>query len=171
MKRVFAIPIIFFICFVIAVYFLIPRYSDYTKLKQDISQKQERLQQTKAYLLSFQKIAEQLELHEEAIQKIDMALPEESTFASMLNFFQNKTAETGLTLKSLTESNACKQEEEETKIKQICYILNLSGSYSAFENFLGVIETSARLMEVEEITVERSEVLLDYNLLIKVYSY
>jgi len=172
MKRVFSIPIIFFICFIVIVYFILPKYSDYRKVKDDIAEKQEKLEQTKAYLLSFQNIEEKLKQHEEAMKKIDTALPKEADFASLLNFFQNKTAETGITLKALNESNACKKKDvEDSEFGEICYSINLSGTYSAFNNLLRIIETSARLIEVEELVLERSEDLLNFNLLIKVYTY
>ena len=179
MNRIFAIPILFFLIFFIGIYFLLPKYQGFLELKDEISEKELQLQQRKNYFSKLKQFSAKLEEYQESINKISSALPGEFSLASLLNFFQRKSSESGLVLKSLSQASAPqkpkeKKEEERVRSRIKTNYLNftLRGSLSSFENFLSDIEKSARLIEVENISLQaKGEELPEFTLLLKIYSY
>jgi len=178
MKKALTVLILFLIGFLFAVYFLFPKYSEYKTLKQTISKRELLLQQKKEYFANLERSFNVLRKYTEAIDKIKSALPEEISYADLLNFFQEKALENGLMLESLsqikTEENRSKQEKEKAqeRIKETIFALRLLGNLRALEGFLKSVEQSARLFEVEKINLTSAkEGILKIILSIKVYSY
>jgi len=178
MNRTFAIPILFFLSFLIFCYFLLPKYTDFNGFKKRVEKKELDLQAAEQYYLNLQKISTKLEDYEESLAKINSAIPEEFSLASLLNFFQKKASESGLVLKSLSKeiplSAGQKKEERKVRIeiKENYLALTLTGTLSSFKNFLQNIEKSSRLIEVENILLpETAKELPEITILIKVHSY
>lgn len=176
MKKSFIIPIILFLIFVFIIYFLLPKYSDFKSLKKDISQKQEEINKKENELLNLQKILEELDLEKESFAKIDSALPQDFSIASLLAFFQLKSEENGLVLKSFSESGLLKTKGEkeqivQNRIKEHYFDVTLVGNFTAFDNFVQSIEQSSRMIEIENISFKRSKELLEIAFLVKIYSY
>lgn len=176
MNRTFAIPILFFLSFLIFCYFLLPKYTDFKDLKKEVEKKELDLQAAEQYYLNLQKISTKLEDYEESLAKINSAIPEEFSLASLLNFFQKKASESGLVMKSLSKESSLGQKKEEGKvrieIKENYLTLGLTGTLSSFKNFLQNIEKSSRLIEVENILLkETAKELPEFTIVIKVYSY
>lgn len=187
MNRTFAIPILLFVTLLLGVYFLWPKYTQFEKLKDEISKKELDLQQEQNYFLNLQKISTDLENHKEALEKVNSALPEKYSLPSLMNFFQAKASESGLILggisRAIVGSRATVEEEVAgeaeaekerlgVKIQEIYLNLKFTGYLSSFENFLETVEKSARIMEVETISLgTEEEGLAEFSLLIKVHSY
>ena len=175
MKKILAIPILFLLCFLLVIYFVLPKYSDFKDIKEKVAKKQTELQEKKNKFSKLQDLSKQLEEHKESLDKIDSALPEEMSFAYLSNFFQNKTSQSGLVLESLVENQApvSKEDEEMAKGKQkeTYFSIALLGSFSSFDNFLKTLERSSRLIEVKDVSIKRSKESLNFFLTVKVYSY
>lgn len=175
MNRTFAIPILFFLSFLIFCYFLLPKYTDFKDLKKEVEKKEFDLQATEQHYLNLQKISTKLEDYKESLEKINSAIPEEFSLASLLNFFQKEASESGLVVKSLSKEPSPGQKEEEEvqiKVKENYLALSLAGTISSFENFLQNIEKSSRLIEVENIFLKETvKELPEFTVLVKVYSY
>ena len=182
MKKVIAIPIIFFISFLGIIYFLLPEISNLQEFKKRVSEKESFLQEREKEFLNLQKIKTQLEFYQENLEKINTALPKEISLANLLNFFQDKASSSGLIIKGITQviplqPKVEKEKKVKTPLEPHYFNLNLIGSLASFEEFLKTLETSARFFEVENISVENipqkesEETLLEFNLSVKVYSY
>ena len=184
MKKIIAIPIIFFISFLGVIYFLLPEIGNFQEFKKRVSEKESLLQEKEKEFLNLQKITTQLEFYQENLEKINTALPKEISLANLLNFFQAKAFSSGLMVKAITQIASLqpqKKGKEGEKIKSPLephyFNLNLIGSLASFEEFLKTLETSARFFEVENISIknvsekEEEKVLLEFNLVVKVYSY
>lgn len=181
MNRDFLAPILLLASFLLAVYFVLPKYSQYQDLKTELAEKKIKLTEKQSYLDQLNAFSEQLDEHKQSLEKIDSALPDQMSFASLLGFFQEAAMANGLVLQSLNQAdNPLSQEEQENRlgqsaVREIYVSLNLEGRASAFDNFLLSIEKSARMIEVEDISVKQStqggKGLLGFYLLIKVYSY
>ena len=184
MKKIIAIPIIFFISFLGVIYFLLPEIAEFQKFKERVSEKEGLVQEKEKEFLNLQKITTQLEFYQENLEKINTALPKEISLANLLNFFQDKASSSGLIVKGITQITPLqpkekkkKEEKVKTRLKPHYFNLNLIGSLASFEEFLRNLETSARFFEVENISIENiskkesKEVLLEFNLTVKVYSY
>jgi Tfp pilus assembly protein PilO len=179
MSRVFAIPILFFLSFLFAIWGLLPKYTDFKNLKEEVAKKELSFQQKQKYYLNLQNISAELESYQDALEKIDSALPQEFSEASLLNFFQAEAAENGLVVKTLgavaTPSQREKKEKTPktpSKIKEHYFTLTVKGSINSFKAFLKGLEKSSRLIEIENISLQVSErELPELVLLVKVYSY
>ncbi len=177
MKRTFVIPILFFFAFSFSVYFILPEYAEFKDLKAQVSEKEADLELKKSYFSNLKKISDDLEKEQEALEKIDSALPKEISLASLLNFFQIKASESGLIVETLgqvsipSEKKKTGETETKGKIQESYFTITLVGSLPSFESFLQSVESSARLVEVENISLQESEEeLLEFVLLTKVYS-
>jgi Tfp pilus assembly protein PilO len=175
MKRVIAIPIIFFVSFLGAIYFLLPKFGELKNLKDEVAKSETRFAEKQKEFLNLQKISAELENYKESLTKINTALPQEISLADLLNFFQGKASSSGLIIKAINQTTSPQpigKEEEKTKLQENYFSLSLVGSLASFEEFLKNVENSARLIEVETVSIEEAgEGLLEFNLLVKVYSY
>ncbi len=175
MNRIFIIPILFFLSFLIGVYFLLPKYIEFSDLKDGISKRERELHQKENYFFTLKELSAKLTQYREALNKIETALPEEPSLASLLSFFHSKSSESGLILKDLggiTSPPAGGEKKKKSNIQEIQISFTLQGSFPAFENFLKVLEKSSRLIEVKRITLKTKEKELpEFSFLVKIHSY
>jgi Tfp pilus assembly protein PilO len=188
-----------FICCVIIgllVWFLVlPKYQTLESLQSDVNQKELELSYGEQYSAGLQEISSQLDLYQKGISKIDSALPAESSLPSLFDFLQKSASENGLLLNAInfnfhseTETafpseTAAKQTSRalSSGIKEIHFSLSVSGSYSAFKNFLYCLEKSARFWEPvsfsfsqkqsKEDSDSNEESSISFNLEIKTHTY
>lgn len=172
MNRIFLIPILFFLTLLVGVYFLLPLAGESSDLKKEVSKQELELKQKENYLANLKELSKKLKEYQETLEKIETALPQEPSLASLLSFFQTKSAESGLILKDLGGIASFQPEQEKSAIQEIQINFTLQGSFSAFENFLRLLEKSARLIEVRRISLEAGEEeLLEFTLQVKTHSY
>jgi len=170
MKR-FAIIILIFLSFLFSVYFLFPKYSEYKLLRGKVFEEESLIQEREAYSLYLEDTLKTLEKYEEAVEKINSALPDTALPASLLSYLQKKSSESGLILKALNQVKSSGAETAETGIKESHFSLSLTGSLPSLESFLKTLEKSSRMIEVEDISLGQSQGLLGIDLFLKVYSY
>lgn len=179
MNRVFSIPIFFFFSFIFLIYFLLPIYSDFKKLDKEIKEKERFIQEKEFYFSNLKKISEYLEKEKESLGKIETALPLQLSVADLLIFFEKKILESGLFLESISidfSEDQIPSPEGKTQIqkKETLFSLLLRGDFFSLETFLREIERSARMIEVEKISLTLSPgskgEILEISLLLKVYS-
>lgn len=174
MNRILAITFLLFLCLLFAVYFLFPKYADFKLLKEKVSEKESLSQEGKAYFSNLENISKNLKEYEEAVKKINSALPEKPLDTTLLSFLQKKSSENGLVLENLgqVEAFGTEAEEEVPLIKESHFSLSLVGSLSSFENFLRTLEKSSRMIEVENFSLRGAkEGFLEITLFLKVHSY
>ena len=152
------------------VFFLVwPEMQDLESLKSELSRKKLELQYKGEYFSHLRNLSNELEQYQEDLAKIDSALPAAPSLPSLFDFFQKTTSENGLVLRSINFSLPSSQTREEitaftgeeesisqqslTEVQEIRFSLGLSGSYSAFKNFLFALERSARFWEVESFSL------------------
>lgn len=171
MKNYLFYTAIFFSSAILLIFFLIfPNYQNLTFLKKEISQKEADLSAQEKYFQDIQNITEELKKYETAISKIDSALPAGLFLPELLNLIQVKASQSGLALKGIGPAAIVPAGEK--GLKEIKVDLILIGNYSDFKNFLSILEKSARLIEIENISFSSlAEGPLTFNLTIKVYSY
>ena len=162
-----------------------PKYQDFIDLRKKIEGKKIELKTQANYFEDLQKISKELKKYQSQISKIDSALPEKISLPEVLNFLQKISSQSGLLLKNISpktialEVTKPGEEEitEETKIikgpeiKETKINLSLTGDYPSFKNFLSLLEKSARLFEIESISLSSDKEGLNFDLKIKVYSY
>ncbi len=166
-------------------YFLCwPKYQEFKWKKVEIETKDEEIRKKEEYILNLGILSEKLSAYEEQFSKIDSALPKDSSIADLLNFFEKTSSENGLILTDIDVSGlfssetsvqqSSTQEDSGGKIQKMSFSISVSGSYSAFKNFLSAVYRSSRLIEVKSIGFSSSEEkkdLFDFNLNLEAQSY
>jgi len=173
MNRPIIIAVCLFLTLVLGTFLIWPEYQEFGVQKSKIWQKEGELQNLKEHLLELEALSRELERYQVELSKIDSALPAEFFLPSLLNYIQKTASENGLILKSFGPVSSTPFKARE-KIKEFHLSLELSGSYSAFKNFLSDLEKSARLIEVENISFsspQEEEKPFSFSIGIKVYSY
>ncbi|MBM3257972.1 MAG: hypothetical protein FJZ05_02040, partial [Candidatus Nealsonbacteria bacterium] len=89
------------------------------------------------------------------------------------NFVQLACSQSGLVLESISPFTVAAVSSM-TNVKEISMSLKVSGSYSALKSFLAVLEKSARLIEIEDISFSsptNNQDLFSFSLKVKIHSY
>ncbi|MEK7104254.1 MAG: hypothetical protein AAB842_02545 [Patescibacteria group bacterium] len=182
MKRIFAIPILILASFVAFLYAVLPQISTVSKAKENFLKTEKELNNRQKYFENLKSSLEEMAGYQDTLGKIDAALPGEIFFSSLIEFFNQKSNNNGLILKSVAPATAPVSEEgsinaQQGNMGQIgespaqYFTLVLNGSITSFESFLKDIETSARLVDVESISLQQGlgEVSSNISILVKVY--
>ena len=149
-----------------------PQYKEYKANSEELNNKEEEVRLKKEYNRELEGSLNLLLEYEEKISKIETALPEKFSIASIISFIQNKNSESGLSLSSINPSGeatsavsessarAAKEEKEEDKmvlssgfeIKDVNFSITSAGSYSSFKNFLSAVWKSSRMANISSIS-------------------
>jgi len=173
MSKSSAIAILVISILIIGVFLVFPRCQDLRALRLEIGRRNTELQSKEKHISNLQEASQELEKYQLELSKIDSALPSSPSLPSLFNFLQKVSSQNGLILEEIG-SFSVSVPEEKPEIKEISLNLGVSGSYSAFKNFLSTLEKSARLIEIESIsfsTPEKKESPFSFDLKIKVHSY
>lgn len=180
--------IFIFLCLLIVIligFFLIwPEYQKFSTLRLEIKARETELGYIEEYFSKLQKLSQELKNYESQLTKLfSSLLPDSSlTAISLINFIQRASSQNGLILKK-TESFTITSpklpttspgvSQPQNKVKEISFGFEVSGSYSAFKNFLNILEKSAKIIEVENVSFSfaEKEEIPTFKLKIKTYSY
>jgi len=171
-----SIPMIIAVCFffslILGALILWPRFQDLRTIQTAVKDISEEVQYQEQYFSQLADIQNKFKNYEEKLSKIDSALPNDPSLASLFNFLQKASSQSELILKGIS-SFTISYSENNPSLRKAQLSLEVSGSYSAFKEFLSTIEKSARLIEVENISFStpKEEDIFTFNLRIKVYSY
>jgi len=138
----------------LAVFLAWPEYQKLQILNSDIENKKTELQSQETYFSQVKEISTQLQGYSDALAKISSALPKDPSLAALANFLQTNSAQTGLILKKIVLGGTAAPSENKGFFTETRLVIQVSGSYEAFRNFLSLIENSARIIEVENVSVE-----------------
>ncbi len=176
LKLVNYVPLViiatFILILIIGAIFLFPKFNQLNEIKEDIQVKEMELQYGKEYFDRLEEL--KIKLNESALEisKISSALPTDTFVPSIFKFIQETASFSGLVL---TEVNPFKVNplEGSTKINEIEFTVQLAGTYSSFKEFLSVLESSARLFEVNNLSFKQNEEtnILEFNLNLRTFSY
>lgn len=143
--------ITFVIILMMVFLFLIPTYQKMNDLQNSLVQKQAEYDGKFVYYTKIASILKEIDSRKDAMEKIDSALPSDSYFSPLVYFFHKEAVLTGLTATSVRLSQITPPNKK-TKIRNIVFNLQLSGTYENFKKFLASLDTSARLFEVNSVS-------------------
>jgi len=161
--------ILFLLSFLLIFSLIFPKYQKLDSLKKEILGKEDELSSQEKYFESLRKNSEELKKYEDSLSKIATALPKNPSLPELLNFIQKTSSQTGLSLKEISPAVTSSLEGEirETRINFL-----LVGKYPDFKNFLSILEKSARLIDIENLSFSSpKEGLFNFAITIKVNSY
>ncbi len=137
-----------------------PKYQEFKVKKSEIETKDEDIRLKEEYLSNLETLSEKLLTYSEQLSKIDSAFPVNSSSAVIFNFFQKTSSQNGLILTEVDMSEtqeSLAQESSGERIQKMSFSISVSGSYSAFKNFLSAVYRNSRLIEVNSISFSYSE--------------
>jgi len=186
MPKILLTLFIFLITLLGLLFLALPKYKELNVLRAKEERQQIELAEIENYFSNLRQVSQQLDKHQRSLSKIDMALPEEPEVARLLSFLAQSAEREGLLLievGSITtfqeEPRGAEQglvdpaaEEERMVLKITSFPLRLSGSYPSFRNFLGLLEKSARLIEIERVSFSSIKAgFLQFDFRLRVHSY
>jgi len=145
--------ILFFASAFVIVLVLIPKYQMVAKIKNSLSEWEKTLEEQKEYFNKTEEDLGRLKEYQNEIGKISMALPDEPSLPSFFNLVDGLASSNGLFFKNISQFTIS-QSKEIPEIKEIDASFTLSGSYEAFKKFISYLETSARMVEIENISLK-----------------
>ncbi len=164
-KKLLIAIILFGLSFVIGLVFCFPKFQEMRVAQKQLESKKIELEQKKAYFEEIDILSEKLKQYPDELAIIDFSLPDDFSLPFLFDFFEKIVSRNGLFLTNISQSQGSQSSSrssrssaeteisEETEsynnLKESRTSLSLSGSYSAFKNFLYSVEKSARLIEVE----------------------
>lgn len=175
MKRLFIVPILIFASFLVLVYAVLPQFSAVRQAKKQFAKAEQDLKYRQNYYIQLENALLEGENYKDTLQEISAVLPGEIFLPGLIDFFDQKSQTNGLTLKAFSISQTVAIVDEKAVKKDTIpsqnFLLALSGDVVSFEAFLKDIETSARLVNVEQINFHKNESSdsSEINLTVKVY--
>lgn len=172
MNKTIATILSFILATGLTFFLVLPKYELLQSKTAEERTKESNLDNMNDYYKKAADISAELENYQEELAKIDFALPGEISLPRMYRFFQERASEAGLVLKNETADQLAASKT--AGLNEQAFSLELTGSYTAFKNFLGIMEKSARLIEIEGISFgspEKGKELFSFSVLLKFYSY
>jgi len=169
------IAILLLVALVLGGYFLWwPKYQEFEGKRLELEGKDREIKQKEEYLSKLEGLFAQLAEYSDELNKIDLALPTNPSVAALFNFFQKTSSENGLILTNIGLGGLYSLKPGQERIQEMPFDVSLSGSYSAFKNFLSAIYRNARLIEVKSISfssLEEGKDLFAFDLSLKTHAY
>lgn len=184
------IAVCFFLSFVLAAGVIWPRYQSFIVVQGKARDIRAELQFREEYLEKLGNVSEQLKKYKEPLSKINSALPDDLLLPTLFDLIESQAAQTGLTLKKINVKETVlafeedipeevffeeyMPEEDVLKLQKTKILLNVLGSYDSFKDFIFVMENSARLIKIENISFDSPKEKEDpfaFNIEIKIHSY
>ncbi len=162
----------FLVVVLLAVLVLWPKFQELEIVRGNIEEKKAELQAEEEYALKLDELKVKLEEHQGEISKINTTLPVNSSLPSLFNFLQKTSSESGLILTEISPFTISSSKDF-TDLKEAVFSIEVSGSYSSLKNFISILEKSARLIEVENLSLSPKEEgeSSAFNLKLKTFSY
>ena len=132
-----------------------PKFQELKIVQKNIEEKKAELQAKEEYLLKLSEIKAKLEEYQQEFSKIDSALPANPSLPSLFNYLQKTSSESGLILTEISPFTVSPSIDF-PGLQESVFSVEVSGSYSSFKNFLSILEKSARLIEIENISFSSS---------------
>ena len=154
MTRNIVIIILSLAIIVLAVFLLIPEYTTFNHLNEQMAVEKAKLDTGNNYYAQIKSNYDSLSSHQADLQKIDEALPASPDLARIIYYLQQESTQSGLTIKSvvLTKSSSGNQAQTAGTIKDIIFSVSLSGNYESLGKFISSLEKSDRIFEVTNIS-------------------
>jgi len=167
------LTIVFFLIVIALVAMVLwPKFQELGVVQKNLKEKRAEFQTREEYLLKLGEIKDKLKERQSEFSKINFALPANPSLPSLFNYLQKASSESGLVLEKISPFTISSSPDF-PNLQETVFNVAVAGSYSSFKNFLAVLEKSARLIEIENISFSspaKGELVV-FNLKLKVYSY
>ncbi|HOK35462.1 MAG TPA: type 4a pilus biogenesis protein PilO [Candidatus Pacearchaeota archaeon] len=140
------------IIFLVAYFLIYPAILEIKNTQKDILVLQKTLEQKQSTLIKFKDVSEKYKAKKEDFQKISQMLSEEPDIIFQLIQFEALADQNGMIMEDISFENW--QADPKSKLGVLPLNLKVSGSYSAFKNYLGALAQNLNLIDVEIISFQ-----------------
>lgn len=195
MKNINSISIVSIILILVSIGILLflvkPIYQKFQIAKTQLSESQTELEYRQEYVKQIADITKRLNKDKDSIDKLNFALPENISIASLFNFLQAAAQKNGLLLTDVTmptevplvlkkkvtgKSGRQIISKQRTNLTYYTFNTTIQGPYNYFKGFVSDLEKSARMIEIDDISFgsnleSNTSSIFSYDLALKVYSF
>jgi Tfp pilus assembly protein PilO len=151
MYRPIIIAIFLYAALALAIGLIFPKYKEFSLVQKKIEEVKTELQYRDNYFNLLGEISQKLNEYPEELSKIDSALPSEPFPLDVFNFIGTASPQNGLALRSV-RLGEISSSKVISKVREMKLSFTVTGSFPSFRNFLSVLESSARLIQIENIS-------------------
>ena len=154
-----------------------PEYQTFTSLQTQLGEKSAQFNAENNYYNAITETYNNLQAHNADLAKVNDALPVNSDVGGIIYFLQSTAASNGLSTQNLflsASSTPTPQTGSANTIKNIVFLMSVSGDYPSLQNFITSLEKSSRLFEVTSISFGSStqtQKTTNFSLQIVTHSY
>lgn len=159
------------VIFLITYFFVYPAVLEVKNNKKDLLISQKTIEQKENTLSKFKEVSVKYKAAQSDFQKLNQMLPSEPDIVSQLIQIETLTGNNGLIMEDISFGSW--QASKENQVGILPVNLEVTGSYSAFKNFLEAIAKNLNLMDVEAISFQPSkegEEKYTFSLVINTYT-
>lgn len=170
---IFIITISLTVSVAMGFFLLLPKYQEFTVLRTAISQRRTLLENEHKYAEQLRTEDLRLKERREIVSKLGSALPLGPDIPSLLEFLQETSQATGVSIENVRWEEVTHFVYAE-RVERHTLGLSFSGSYFAFKNFLSAMESSARLIDIFQVNFSASlepEGSLSFKIVMRIHSY
>ena len=149
-----------------------PAYQEFIELKGYVARGEVSLEEKEETLRNLEELARELDFRRGKLDKIEATFPKDAELPSLYHLIQELGSSSGVLVTSISTSSADTLLREASSVKTIKITVSFSGSYAGFKTFISQINTSARLLNLRNISISSSgeEGLLRGNVELEAYS-
>ena len=143
----------------IGVFLLWPMLQEFSRVEHELEQYNTALAGREKYVSDLIVLAQQLDAREEAIQKIETAIPRNTSIPALFHLLQNIGISSGLIVTEIT-SFPSKNDPVNLDVVVTKISLRAIGTYDTLKAFIVQARSSAQLLEITSISFDiRSDVV------------
>ncbi len=135
---------------------LLPKQRKVEEIQKTLANKEVVLETRGQYVAQLKEYSSRIDEREEEIEKMNYALPSRSDVSYLLEFLNEALSDSGIVFRGvggLSTTRAGKKEET----GRVEISLNLTGTYDSLLSFLERTEKTARLIEVDSLSVAKEK--------------
>lgn len=184
MNRPIFITVLLALSLAVGFFLLWPRYQDLSGAQRKVKEKTAELERQEKYFNAVRALHKELQNYKRELTKIDAVFPQDSSLPSLYDLMQKLPSRSGLVLRGLTISPggaAGAAPESSSRVKSIGVTLQVSGSYSAFKEFIARTRISPRILTIDSLSFSAPareakegsspEDVFTFSMNLKAYSY
>lgn len=157
-SRKLIIGVIFIAAAAVTYFNFTTRAADYHKARVDEQAAQAKLDQSKKYLASLKSAQAIAQEKAQSLQYLDLAVPASDTgLPEYLVQMDTIAANSGVAIDSMQLSLTGQQVQADQKYGSLPVAFSVSGNFSQIDNFLGLLHSSLRVIEVKSINFSTSD--------------
>jgi len=136
---------------VMGVFLLWPMVQEFSRVERELEQYTVALSGKEKYVSKLAMLAQQLDTKKEAIQKIETAIPDNTSIPALFDLLQKMGISSGLVV---TEIGTSVKEDDpiESNLVTTTVSLQAIGSYNTLKTFIAQAKSSAQLLEITSIS-------------------